>query len=90
MVTYFQYLVRVISAADYEWTEVVRNLSQARAARKKTTIILSREVVETRVSGFFLKSVVQAVLIFGSDIWVVTNHMGRDLGGGFRNSWKCS
>ena len=31
--------------------------------------------------GFFLKSVVQVVLVFGSDTWVVTPRMGRVLGG---------
>ena len=33
------------------------------------------------MSGFFFKAVVQAVLLFGLDTWVVTPCMGRDLGG---------
>ena len=44
-------------------------------------IILSREGVETRVSGFFFKAVVQVVLLSGSENWVVTPYMGRSLGG---------
>ena len=33
------------------------------------------------MSGFFFKAVVQAVLLFGTETWVVTPHMGRVLGG---------
>ena len=43
-------------------------------------IIISREGAEPRVSRFFLKAVVQAVLLFGLETWVVTPRMGRDLG----------
>ena len=43
--------------------------------------ILSREKVRLRVSGSFFKSVVQSVLLFGSEIWVVTLRMGRFLEG---------
>ena len=45
------------------------------------TIILSREGAEPLVSGFFFKSVVQAVLLFVSETWVVTPRIGRSLGG---------
>ena len=44
------------------------------------TRILSREGAEPRVSVFFFKSVVQSVFLFGSEIWVVTPHIGRVLG----------
>ena len=33
------------------------------------------------MSGFFFKAVVQAVLLFGSETWVVTPHIGKALGG---------
>ena len=67
--------------ADDQWTEVARNLSRARAMWKRMARILSREGVELRVSGFFFKSVVQAVLLFSLETWVVTPRMGRALGG---------
>ena len=34
-----------------------------------------------RVSSFFFKVMVQAVLLFGSETWVVTPHVGKALGG---------
>ena len=43
MVTSFQYMGKVILAADDDWPAVVRNLSRARAVWKRITIILSRE-----------------------------------------------
>ena len=45
------------------------------------TQILSREGTMLRVSGIFLKAVLQAVLIFGLETWVVAPCMGKDLGG---------
>ena len=45
------------------------------------TRILVREWEDPWVSGFVFKAVVQEVLLFGSDTWVVTPLMGRDLGG---------
>ena len=42
--------------------------------------IFSREGAESRVSGFFFKYVIQSVLLFGAEKWVVTPRMGRVLG----------
>ena len=40
------------------------------------------------VSGFFLKSVAQSVLIFGAETCMVTPRMGRVLVGFSRTRWK--
>ena len=66
--------------ADDDWSVVVRNLSRARAVWKRMTRILSREGAELQVSVFFFKAVVQDMLIFGSETWVVTPRMGRVMG----------
>ena len=44
------------------------------------TRILSREGAEPRVSGFFFKAVVQAMLLFGLETWVVIPRTGWALG----------
>ena len=67
--------------ADNNWLAVFRNFSWARAVWKRMTIILSREGTEPQMSIFFFKSVVQVVLLFGSETWVVTPSMGSNLGG---------
>ena len=77
MVTSFKYLGRAISAADNDWPVVVINQAMAQAVWR----MLTREEVAPRVSNFFFKSMVQLVLILGTEIWVVTPRMGWVLGG---------
>ena len=55
MVTSFQYLRRVILAADNYWLAVVQNLEKSRAVWRRMTNILSREGSEPRVSRFIFK-----------------------------------
>ena len=43
------------------------------------TRILSWEGVDPKVSGLFFKAVVQALLLFGTEMWVPTPGMERDL-----------
>ena len=81
MVNYFRYLGRVISTVGYDCTEMVSNLSRVREVWKRMTRNLIREGAVPWVSGFFFKAVVKAVLLFGSETWVVTSRMGNDLGG---------
>ena len=69
------------AVADDDWPAVVQNLEMARAVWRRMTRILSREGAELRLSGFFFKVVVQSVLLFGAETWLVTPHMGRVLGG---------
>ena len=88
MVTSFQYPGSVILAADDDWPAVVSNFSKARAVWKRITRILSREGAEPRVSDFFFKYVVQAVLLFVLETWVVTPRMGSALGGGSSTRWR--
>ena len=42
--------------------------------------ILSREGAVPQVSAFFFKSVVQAIMLFGAETWVVTPRMVKALG----------
>ena len=81
MVTSFRYLGRVILAADDDCQAVVRNLFWARAVWRRMTCILSRDGASPRVSDFFIKSMVQAVLLFGLETWVVLPRMVKVLGG---------
>ena len=66
---------------DDNWPAVVRNLENVRAVWRRMTRILSREGAEPQVSGFFFKSVIQSVLLFGAETWIVNPCMGRVLGG---------
>ena len=63
-----------------DWQAVVGILIKAWKSWERMTRILGREGANSRVSGVFLKAVVQAVLLFGSETWVMTPCMVQDLG----------
>ena len=48
---------------------------------RRLTRIFIKEGTAPQVLGFFFKAVVQSVLIFGAEIWVVTPHIGWVLEG---------
>ena len=77
----FKYLDRILSSVDCDWTEVVVNLRKARKKWARMSRILGQEGANAQTSGTFFKAVVQAVLLFGSEMWVVTPHVSRTLGG---------
>ena len=60
---------------------VVRNLDKEWAVWQRLTRILIREGAAPRVSGFLFKVVVQSVLLFSAETWVVNPRMVRFLGG---------
>ena len=81
MVKSFKYLGRLLLAADYDWLAVVQNLVKEHMVWQIMLRIMSREGERPQVSGFFFKSVVRLVLLFGAETWVVTPRMGWNLGG---------
>ena len=64
---------------DDDWPAVVENLVKARNIWGRLQGILSREGATKRVSGNFFKAVVQQVLLFGAETWVVSPRMEREL-----------
>ena len=78
--TSFKYLGQVLTAADDDWVAVVGNLRKARKSWAGIEMILGWEGVRPRILGVFFKTVVQAVLLFGSETWLMTPLMVRALG----------
>ena len=72
MVTSFKYLGRVISATDEHWPSVVITLDWVNTVWRRMSRIISREVATHQVSGFFFKDMIQAVMLFGVETWVIT------------------
>ena len=56
-------------------------MEKKRAVWRRLTRVLSREGATLRVSGILFKAVVQLVLIFGTETWVVTPPHGPGPGG---------
>ena len=80
-VTPLKYLGRVLSEEDNNWPVVVRNLRRARQKWARLTRVLSREGAYARTLGHIYLAVVQSVMLYGSETWVLTPHMLRVLGG---------
>ena len=78
-VTLFTYLGRVMTVGDEYWPAVARNLRKARKIWVRMTRIMIREGTYPKVSGLFFNAVVQAVLIFGAELWVLTPRMEWEL-----------
>ena len=72
MVTTLKYLGRVLTVADDNWLEVVGHLWKAQNSSAHLSNILGRYGASPRVSGIFSKAVVQAVLLFRLETWLLT------------------
>ena len=62
----FKYLGRILTAEDKEWPAVVGNLKKVQNSWARLTRILGQEGGKPRVSGIFFKTVLWAVILFGS------------------------
>ena len=69
----------MLTEVDDDWLTVVGKLGKARKSWGLLSRILSREGADPKVSGHFYKAVVQAVLLFGAETWVLTLRMERSL-----------
>ena len=79
--TSFTYLGQILTAVDDNWPTVVGNLRKLQKSWARMARILGREGYIPRISGKFFKAVVRAVLLFWTEMWVMTSCMGRTLGG---------
>ena len=80
-VSSLKYLGLPLTAIDNDWPEVIINLQKARKIWARLSRILVWEGADTRVSGSFNLTIVQADLLFSTEPWVVTLRIGRLLGG---------
>ena len=60
---------------------VLWNIGKARQVWSRLGELLRREGTEPRVSGMFSQEVVQEVLLFGAETWVLLEAMSRNLEG---------
>ena len=82
LVTYFNYLGRVLSvAADDDWPAVVHNLQRERQKWARLYRVLRREGAYAQTPGRIYVLVVQVVMMYGSETWVTTPRIGRVLDG---------
>ena len=77
----FRYLGRPLSMTDDDWPAIYRNLTRARQKWGRFSRLLKREGANPRISGMFYKAVVQSVLLYGCETWVITPKVLSVLGG---------
>lgn len=77
----FKYLGRLLSRYDNDWPDVYKNLTKARKRWGMVSRVLRRENANPRIMAMFYKAVVQSVLLYGSETWVITPVMLRALEG---------
>ena len=76
----FKYLGRLMTTGDDDWQAVAGNLVKAQKSLGRLSRILSRAGGEAKwVSGKFFKAVVQALLLFGAETWVLIPRIERSL-----------
>ena len=75
----FKCLERVMTACDDEWTAVAGNFVESWKSWGWLSRILSWEGADKRVSENFSKAVVQVILLFGEETWVLTLRIERAL-----------
>ena len=75
----FRYLGRILDENDDDSHAIERQLSRAKARWGRIASVLRSEGVNSRTMGYFYKAVVQAVLLYGSESWVISNFYQRQL-----------
>ena len=78
-VSSFRYLGRVLDENDDDTHALTRQLARARARWGRIASVLRSEGVNPRAMGYFYKAVVQAILLYGSETWVLTNFQLKKL-----------
>ena len=78
-VTSSKYLGRTLSSSDNDFLVLEQNLQKAQGKWGRLAKILGSEGAERRMTGFFLVAVVQAVLIFKSETWVLNPRFEKSL-----------
>jgi hypothetical protein len=75
----FRYLGRQLVATGDNWPAVVSNLARARARWAQVSHILTRQYVSPKLAEYFYKAVVQSVLLYGCESWVISRQILRSL-----------
>ena len=77
----FKYLGQLLYRLDGDWPEVLHNIRKARQVWGRRRKLLRREGVYSDVSKTFYHAVLQVVLLFGAETWVLLAPMAQRLEG---------
>ena len=77
----FKYLWRTLDQTDDDWPAVWLRIMRARLVWGRLGTLLRREVADPKVPSMFYRAVIQAVLLFGSETWILLEAMERKVEG---------
>ena len=60
---------------DDDWSDVRRNIMSVRSVWERMETLVRQEGADPRVVAMFYRAVVQAVLLYGSETWVLLAEM---------------
>jgi hypothetical protein len=75
----FKYLGRMLDNKDNDIPAVEKNLQKARQKWGRISRILSKESADPRVMASFYKAVIQSVLLYGAESWVIAKNTMQKL-----------
>ena len=71
----FKYLGRPMTDRDNYWMALHHNLCKAKQKWERLRLILTRDGYRPRTMGNFYKELVQYILLYGCDTWVIYKSM---------------
>ena len=77
--TQFKYLGRVLDQRDDDNPAIDRQLARAKAKWARVGKVLSVQTTDPRVRGYFYKAILQAILLYGSESWVISEFKLKQL-----------
>jgi hypothetical protein len=75
----FKYLGQILERNDNYWPAISRNLKRARIAWGRIGKIQTKERADVKSMASIYKAIIQAVLLYGAESWVVTTGMQQKL-----------
>jgi hypothetical protein len=85
----FKYLGRIIRQDDNDLSAVEWNLKQARQEWGSIRRLLLKKSASPKTMAKFYKAIVQSVLLYGSESWVLSVHSKRKLESFHRRCARC-
>jgi len=77
-VSEFKYMAKAVSEDDDDTLLIEANLKEAKAKWAMFKRLLTRENASRRVMGHFYKAIVQSILLYHTQTWVITpKHMQK-------------
>ena len=67
----FRYLGRPLDQTDNDWAAMRRNIMRARNIWGRLWTLIRQEGADPRVAEMFYRAVVQAILLYGLEKWVI-------------------